>query len=383
MRIALDARYLDGQGSGIRSYTLNLSRALLAADLSLELLLVRRGPRPVGPDHFADEIAAGRVRELRVAYPPNSPLTRHLLGGALAGERFDLYHAPYAVLPRGLRRPSAVTVHDVMWLVNPAFNTRSRLRQLVAGTFFRRSLLAAMTSAGRILTVSAATQRAIADRAPWHAAKIRVTPNGVDRDAIRRLSREEAFRTIAPFVPAGTPFVLTVGDASPHKNHLNAVRGFLEAFADRPEYRLVLVRRFLRSDPQLHRLLRHPLVTPRVIALPHVPDAVLNGLYHAARLLLHPSYHEGFGIPLLEAMAAGIPVVTANVSCLPEVAGPAALLVDPADPGAIARALRCLEGDEALRARLIAAGEQRLEIFTWEACARGTLAAYRELVEVP
>ena len=112
-------------------------------------------------------------------------------------------------------------------------------------------------------------------------------------------------------------------------------------------------------------------------------DAVieaLNALYNAARIVLHPSYHEGFGLPLIEAMAVGTPLVTVSISAMPEVAGLAALLVPPADSRAIAEALVTLEQDETVRQRLIAEGHQRLAHFSWSTCAHATLAVYRELV---
>ncbi len=96
--------------------------------------------------------------------------------------------------------------------------------------------------------------------------------------------------------------------------------------------------------------------------------------------MLHPSYYEGFGLPLIEAMAVGTPLVTSNVSAMPEVVGPAALLVPPAETQAIADALVLLDQDETVRQRLIAAGYQQLERFSWRACAQATLAVYRELV---
>ena len=96
-------------------------------------------------------------------------------------------------------------------------------------------------------------------------------------------------------------------------------------------------------------------------------------------MVLHPSYYEGFGLPLIEAMAVGTPLVTSTVSAMPEVAGAAALLVSPADTQAIAAALCRLDGDEALRAHLIAAGHKRAGCFRWSACAQATLAAYREV----
>lgn len=378
MRVAFDARYLDGQGSGVGTYTLNLIRAMLRAEEDLELLLIRRSRRPLPALEALDR---RRLGELYFPFPANSPPTRLLLGPLLSRERFDLYHAPFPVAPRALGRPVVVTIHDIMWIVNPRFNSRSRLLRLLAGPFYRASLETCLADAARVLTVSEATRRAIVEHSPWFASKLRVTPNGIDREKLRPMTREEVARELAPHLGAETPFVLTIGDASPHKNHRNAVRGFMRAFGSRPEWRMVLVRRFLRVDPEMRALLHEKAVRARVITLPHVPDRTLNALYRAARIYLQPSYYEGFGIPILEAMEAGVPVVTSTTSCLPEVAGDAALYADPADPDAIAAALRRLADDPALVDELRARGRRRLDHFTWEACAAKTLAAYREAVE--
>jgi glycosyltransferase involved in cell wall biosynthesis len=138
------------------------------------------------------------------------------------------------------------------------------------------------------------------------------------------------------------------------------------------------VRREAEADPRLERLLRSDAGRSRVVVLPHVEPRVLSALYRSARTVLHPSLYEGFGLPLLEAMAAGTPVVTSDLGAMAEIAGPAALRVDPRDSGAIARALRALEDDAGLRERLVAAGRERLTLFDAGAAARATLAVYRE-----
>src|SRR5262249_21495655 len=195
-----------------------------------------------------------------------------------------------------------------------------------------------MQQARRLLAVSHATRQAIREYAPWYAGKTCVTYHGIDTQRISPLAPDLAWGCLRHLLPPGTPFVLTVGQGTPYKNHANAVRGFLAAFGRQPHYRLVLVRRFVRRDPALDALLRTPHARAQVLCLPYVPPDVLNALYHAARMVLHPSYYEGFGLPLLEAMQAGTPIVTSCVSAMPEVAGPAALLGDPAGPEAIAAA---------------------------------------------
>jgi len=282
--------------------------------------------------------------------------------------------------PGGLRRPLVATVHDINWIVNPAYNSRSRLMQVVLGSFYKWNLDATMRDAARILTVSHSSRRAIVEYAPWYEPRVRVTYNAVDGGAVRDISTDEAFGAIGHILPPGAPFVLTLGHTSPHKNHPNAVRGFLQAFRDRPDYRMVLVRRLADRDPQLQRVLDTPEGRQKVIVLPHVSAGVLNGLYNAARVYFHPSYYEGFGIPLLEAMVAGTPVVTSSISAMPEVVGDAAVLASPADPAALAEALRRVDGDEDLRRRLVAAGNKRHREFTWARTARATLEAYREVV---
>lgn len=376
MRIALDARKLArtaGTDSGIGSYTLNLATALLEADKDLELLVVCSTHRGKG------RLKHPRVEEVSFPFPPDSPFTRLALGPFLRQWTFDLFHTPFDVAPQGLRRPLVVTIHDLNWIVNPGYNSHYAFYRFVGGAFYRASLTAAMHEASRILAVSNATRHAIIEYAPWHEAKIRVTYNGIDSSKIYPVAKDTAYRTIAHLVKPGTPFVFTVGRSAPYKNHLNAVRGFLEAFSDRSDYRMILVHRAAGRDRALQELLRQPRTKTHVLTLPSVTPEVLNALYNAARIVLHPSYYEGFGLPLLEAMAIGTPIVTSSVSAMPEVVGPAALLVSPADYRAIAQALVTLDQDEVLRERLIAEGRQRLALFSWSNCAKATLDVYREI----
>ncbi len=373
MRVAMDARYLIGKGSGIGNYTLNLARAMLDQDPGLELLMVRRGPEGQRLDH-------PRVEEVCFPFHPLSPVTRLALGHFMRPYSFDLFHSTCDMSPGGLRQPLVATVHDINWIVNPAYNTSNRLMQVVLGNFYKWNLDATMRDASSILTVSRSSRRSIVEYAPWYEPKVRVTYNAVDGSYVHPVPRDEAFGAISHILPEGTPFVLTMGHSSPHKNHLNAVRGFLQAFAHRPEYRMVLVRRLPKREGALQRLLDSPEGREKVITLPHVPEEVLNALLNAARVYLHPSYYEGFGIPLLEAMVAGTPVVTSTVSAMPEIVGDAALLASPADPAALAEALRRVDSDDELRERLVQAGHRRHREFTWARTARTTLEAYREVV---
>lgn len=375
MRVAIDARKLTVAESGIGNYTVNLVRSFLEQATDLELLLVRSNGR--GKKLFDSPM----VEEVFVPFPPETPLTPLALGYFLRRQRFDVFHSPFDVTPRRLKRPLVVTIHDINWIVNPGYNSNHPVIRFAGGMFFRSALTASMDAASRIIAVSNATRNAILEYAPWHEPKLRVIPNGVDERRIFPLSKEAAFRTLANVINGANPFVLTVGQGSPYKNHFNAVRGFLQAFRDRPEYRMILVRRASGVDRALDDLLKTPQALEQVIPLPYVTSDMLNALYNRARMVLHPSYYEGFGLPLVEAMAAGVPIVTSHLSSMPEVVGPAALLVSPADPGAIARALIELDRNEALRQRLVAAGHERIALFSSAECARATLAVYREAAQ--
>ncbi len=375
MRVAIDARKLTVAESGIGNYTVNLVRSFLEQATDLELLLVRSNGRR------KKLFDSPMVEEVFVPFPPETPLTPLALAYFLRRQRFDVFHSPFDVTPRRLKRPLVVTIHDINWIVNPGYNSNHPVIRFAGGMFFRSVLTASMDAASRIIAVSNATRNAILEYAPWHEPKLRVIPNGVDARRIFPLSKEAAFRTLANVINGANPFVLTVGQGSPYKNHLNAVRGFLQAFRDRPEYRMILVRRASGVDRALEDLLKTPQALEQVIPMPYVTSEMLNALYNRARMVLHPSYYEGFGLPLVEAMAAGVPIVTSHLSSMPEVVGPAALLVSPADPGAIARALTELDRDEALRERLVAAGHERIALFSSAESARATLAVYREAAQ--
>jgi glycosyltransferase involved in cell wall biosynthesis len=370
LRVAIDARKLRDPESGVGSYIVNLVQCLLRQENAPSLLLIRAGrQRPLGLD---------QVEEVFVRYPAEIALTPRRLAPALRGRGFDVFHSPFDIAPRGLDTPVVVTIHDINWIVNPAYNSYNLFMRKAGGFFYRTRLTDAMDTATRIIAISRATRNAIVEYAPWHEPKIRIVRNGIDRRRVYPLPPREAERLVAPVVEPERPFVLTVGQASPYKNHLNAVRAFLEAFGDRPEYRMVLVRRPAGGDRRLEQLLATPLARERVRRVPSVSPTLLNALYNRARIVLHPSYYEGFGLPLVEAMAAGTPLVSSTVSSMPEIVGPAGLLASPGDVSALARALVALDEDEVLRARVAAAGRERLALFDWQEAAKATLDVYAE-----
>ncbi len=384
MKVALDARYIRTTetevfpSGGVGRYTHHLIKHFIELDSELELTLIvpSGNKRPIvdGPN-------GNRVREVTLNAPAHSMRTLLGLMRSINLEEMDIYHSPFNVLPRGIPCRSIATIHDVMWLCRPEYCASSFLLRFAAGNFYRFGINHALNHATLLLTVSHASREAIAEYNPEAGQRTRVTHNGLE-PYFKPISEEEAERDTAELISPETRFILSVGQGSPYKNQGRAAEAFLQAFAEHSDFQFVLVRRFSRwGDWEMKRILKRPDGKKKVIILPSVTDAQLRGLYNRARVFLFPSLYEGFGIPVLEAMACGTPVVTSNVSALPEVSSDAALQVNPFLTAEIADALIKLNEDETLRNELIHRGQQRAQTFTWEACARKTLEVYDEAMD--
>jgi glycosyltransferase involved in cell wall biosynthesis len=256
----------------------------------------------------------------------------------------DLLHCPTYRGPVHMRKPFIVTVHDVAVFRHPeAFPRWTR-------AYSRRVVPRVLRAATRILAVSEFTASELVDVLGVPRAKIAVTPNAVD----------DVFSPDGP--RAEGDYALAVGTLEPRKNLAAAIAAAARAGV---ELRVVGARGWGGVEAQ----------GERVRWLGELPDAELAAQYRGAQCLVYPSLYEGFGIPVLEAMACGTPVVTSKGGATEEVAGNAAVLVDPLDSESIAAGIREATGDrDALRAR----GLARARAFSWDETARRTLQAYEE-----
>jgi glycosyltransferase involved in cell wall biosynthesis len=226
----------------------------------------------------------------------------------------------------------------------------------------QRLQLAALARAAAILTVSQSTAQALAVRGV-DETRIHVSPNG--------LSSFPA-PTDPPF-PAG-PFILLVGSLEPRKGHELLLRA--AARLKSGDIRLVFAGPEMGRAPALRAAAARLGIEQRLTLLGPVDDALLAGLYSAATVVCLPSYGEGFGLPVLEAMSFGAPVLASDLPALHEVAGDAALFTPPGDADELARALERMLDNEQLRQALSRQGRQRAALFTWDATAQKTLEAY-------
>jgi glycosyltransferase involved in cell wall biosynthesis len=287
----------------------------------------------------------------------------------LAGRHgVDLVHSLGSTAPvRGPFR-RVVTVHDLIYRIVPEahFGLRALGMRVLVPAAVRRS--------DRVIAVSRNTRDDLVRLLGVPAGRIDVVPSGVGTTARAAPAPEAELRSRHAL--ADRPVALAVSAKRPHKN----LRRLLDALAFLPPAgRPVL---FLVGYPTEHEedLRRHAVELGLAgdVRFPGwVDPAELEGLYALASCFVFPSLYEGFGLPVLEAMARGVPVACADRASLPEIAGDAALLFDPEDPAAIAAAMQRLLADRPLADRLRAAGREQAARFSWRAAAEGTLASYR------
>jgi alpha-1,3-rhamnosyl/mannosyltransferase len=369
--VCIDCRYIGPKPSGIAKVVQALVDHVPELAPDLDFLLLKN------PKLSKQLSTAENVTEAVVNAAANSPTTMWRLPSVADLSLVDLFHATFNIMPARLHMPCVTTVHDIMWLTNPEW-CNSRFSSLLERFFYQHGIRRALERSAAIATVSEASRHAIESYAPHVAHRIHVTPLGVSR-AYRQVAfqpEELARLGLSP----GRSFVLCVGQYVPYKNHEGALRIFAEAAASLDHIDLVFVQRLNRYSDDLRRLAATLGLADRVHFLPLVHQGDLTLLLNAAEVLLHPSYCEGFGLPLVEAMACGCPVVTSNQSAMPEVVGDAGLLADPYDVRAMATALRSVIEDPSVASEMKEKGLQRAASFQWREFARDNLEIYRRVL---
>jgi alpha-1,3-rhamnosyl/mannosyltransferase len=316
----------------------------------------RRQPRGT-----AGRAAQGVWREL-LYYPV-------LLGlrGARAGA--DLLHCPSQLGPVRRRLPLVMTVHDLLPLRFPHLFTR------VNAAHMRLMANAVLPRADRILTGSEFTRGEIAELLGVARDRIEVVPYGVASQFRPQEPDGEWLRT--RFGLDGR-YIVCVGTLEPRKNLVAALRAFRRLSSAHPDLQLAVVGGQGWRNERFEQELRDG--AGRVVGTGHVSDEDLAALYAGAACLLFPSLSEGFGFPVLEAMACGTPVVSSNRTSLPEVVGDAGLLVNPEDEAELAAAVERILGSSAFAAELRTRGLRNAERFSWAACADATVDVYRRVL---
>jgi len=374
MHVVLDARYLSRTQSGVGHYTQRLIGGLAAIDVAnrYTCIVVRDGPGlPV-------------VQPNIECWPTSISFEDHLRGDLwllgylpvrLRRLRADVYHGPAVFLPLiKLGYRTVVTVHDLVSFLFPSTVPRKY------SLYMRLMTRLAVRSADRIIAVSGATKEDLSRVLGVPDARVAVIHEAVAPE-FTVPTTPAAVEAVARRYGIRAPYCLFVGNLEPRKNLARLIEAFALVRARRrsatgpcPQLVVAGTRGWLYSG--IFRAVERHGVTGDIVFTGYVAPADLPALYAGAACFVFPSLYEGFGLPVLEAMAVGTPVVASRVGAIPEVAGDAAILVDAQKAEEIAGAIEAVLDDGGLRRDLAARGRARARRFTWENVARQTLAVY-------
>jgi glycosyltransferase involved in cell wall biosynthesis len=381
-RIAIDGTAALAQGGGIGRFTRGLIQGLADYDRETPYTLVHArdagGQRPALPPNFrwrstglTEKQATWLWHRLRL------PLPADLWLGNPA-----LYHSPDFTLPPLARARGVVTVHDL------SFEALSDVHEPALRRYLQRSVPHSVERADHIFADSESTSQEVMRWYGVAPARISVVYPGVeprfrvmDADApedarhLERVRQEFDLRL---------PFLLSIGTLEPRKNVATTIRAFSRHAASGDRETVLLIAGgdgWLGQRETLETLVRKLALENRVRFLGYVPDHHLPALINLASALVYPSRYEGFGLPVLEALACGVPVITARNTSLPEAGGEAARYVDEAeDDDALAREIQRVLHDTREREKMISRGLEHAARFTWEATARRVVALYEQVL---
>ncbi|PJI48439.1 MAG: glycosyl transferase [Pseudomonas sp.] len=375
MRVILNASVMFAPRAGIGQYVGELSGALQRRD-DLQLLFT------CGLHHGAELPSQGlrnysqlsrlAKRMLPSPYELKRRIEQYALSRAFKAWDADLYHEP-SLWPLKLDRPTVMTLHDLTHVHYPETQPVGRLRAI------ERHLGRALENSRQILCVSHFTAAQAMEHYGIPESKISVTPLGVSEN-FHPWSAEEAEPLLRGFGLSYRQYLLCVGTLEPRKNLelvFQAIRSLPRGLLERCP--LVLCGSY--GWGKLPESMAALLAERRVIHLGYRSSTELHALLASARILLFPSFYEGFGLPILEAMASGTPVVTSNCASMPEVSGGAAHLINPQDANDLSEAIQRLHDDQQYWHRLQQLGLERAMRFTWNRTAELTVAAYRTALQ--
>jgi len=375
IRIGLDYTAAYEQSGGIGRYVRELVGALVRQDqtnlyhlfvagVSSDLLLsfaenFRWLPTRISPQWLA-----------RIWYRAWLPLPVEFFVG-----RVHLYHATDFVLPPTLPRTyTLLTVHDLSFVRVPE-TASPRLK-----AYLDRVVPFSVKRADHILADSQAAKADLIDLYGLASEKITVLLSGVDKSFRQVVDAGVLLTTRIRYKIGTTPYIFAVGTVQPRKNYSRLIEALARLRASGYDINLVIAGGKGWLENPIYETIQTTNMQEHVHLIGFADDADLPALYSAATCFALPSLYEGFGLPVLEAMACGTPVITSNVSSLPEVAGDAALVVDPYDIDALTHSIQRVLDDEQLRATLVKKGFERAKLFDWDNSARQLCQLYADLL---
>ena len=372
MIIGIDASALPPQPVGAGNYIIHLVRVLAALKSEDEFtVFAQSGGREL--------IALSEETACRWVIVPNmKPAVRlvweqTLFPRLVSQSRVELLHSLHYTRPIGLPCASVVTFHDMTFFLYPRLHTRAKR------IFFQLAMQISARRADALIADSESTRQDAIRLLGIPPQKIYTALLGVD-DAYRPISDQRALEAVRLKYNLPPDFILYVGLVEPRKNLPLLIRAFRKLIDLKTETRLVIAGRLGWMYTQVVQLIETLGVKDKVSLIGYVPTQDLPLVYNLASVFVYPTLYEGFGLPVLEAMACGVPVVTTEISSLPEIIDDAGILVPANDEAALTLAIQSVLTDRALSRRLAILGLERASQFTWERTAQQTLQVYRNVL---
>jgi glycosyltransferase involved in cell wall biosynthesis len=373
-RIGLDATALPPQPAGAGNYTINLIRSLAVLDTDFEFTIFsyQSGSELIKTDN--------NMSLNWVILPDKSPPRRLVweqtgLPGLVQKTALDLLHSPHYTRPVALGCASVVTFHDMTFFLYPRYHT------LFKRLYFPFAMRNSARSADALIAVSENTKKDILQHLNVPDSKIHVVYHGVD-ERFSPLYDKEQLNSISLKYNLPEDFILYVGVVEPRKNLIALLNAFRNLNKTNKNLRLVIVGQTGWGYDKVMELVETPELKGTVLLTGYIPPDELPAIYNLAKIFVYPSIYEGFGLPVLEALACGTPTITTSVSALPEIIGDAGVLVPPDNDQALLDAMQTLLENDSEQNRLSKKGVQRAAFFTWERAARETCKVYQQVLEI-
>jgi glycosyltransferase involved in cell wall biosynthesis len=372
VRVALDVSAIPPKIAGVGRYVAELARRLPERGVATTLVTRRDDAsrwREISPNATVTGLVPN-ARAARLTYEA------WVVGRSDAARRADLWHGPHYTMPHRGLTPTVVTIHDLTFFTNPEWHERSKV------AFFRRAISYSAQHARLLMTISEFSARLLDEIVPAHAPIV-VTPLGVDLERFQPRGGDDASLFHHHQLSLEFPFIFFVGTFEPRKGLDVLLTAFEEIARQDGEVELWLAGQTgWGVGPLEAQLEAHPF-RERVRRLGFVDEELLPALFRHARAVVYPSRGEGFGLPVIEAMACGASVVTTEGTVMAEVAGNSARLVPVGDAAALAASIaEVIDSSENDRVAWAERARSRAEHFTWEACVDQHLVAYERALDV-
>lgn len=375
MNIGINGRYIQRKIlTGIENYIFNLILNLKKTDKVNNYFIFFEKDRKI-PDEFC--CSTDNFKTVIPDFPTKNEIQRiflnqFLMNSYIRNEKLDLFHEPFFASQFFKNCPTIITIYDISYYIHPEFfNFKTRM-------YFNFLVPRSIKRSDCIITISDSAKKDIVDYLKIDPDKIEVVYAGCD-PFFHKINDEAGADKIKVKYKIFKDYILYVSYISPKKNLLNLINAF-NIFRKEYKYdiKLVIAGGKGWNSEQVFELVKILKLEKEVIFTGHVPKEDLLVLYNYALSFVYPSIYEGFGIPILEAMACGCPVITAQSSSLPEISGNAALYVNPFDVEDISSAIFKLLDNDGLRKILIERGFENIKRFNWEQTAIKTLNIYKK-----